>query len=217
MRAKPKGGTARVVGLFVAVGTMVCLPFLVFGQDLALPWFESHQDKTVVLILLAMALLAADSVAPIPSTLVIMLLAAKAGLIAGIVGSTIGLTLGVLTSIWFGRVAVGRLASKFISNEELKRLRDGVENRPSLTLACWRAVPVMAETSVITAAAAGVPARKILTATLVPNLIVATIYSLAANDSFLVAVLVFAGALAASTLLWALVNRFRQGDRPACQ
>jgi len=214
MSSKPKAVTARLIGLFIVVGILVCLPFLIFGQDFALPWLESHQDKTVMLMLLAIGLLAADSVAPIPSTLVIMFLAAKAGVVVGIVGSTIGLTLGVLTSIWFGRVAVGRVAPKFIPEDELKRLRGGVQNRLSLTLACWRAVPVMAEASVITAAAAGVPTGKIFVATLLPNLVVAVIYSAAADDSVLTATLVFFATLAASIALWWLVARTRQLQKP---
>ena len=209
MSSQSKAATAKLIGLFIGVSAIVCLPFLIFGQEFALPWLESHQEQTIVLMLLAIALLAVDSVAPIPSTLVIMFLAAKAGIVAGIIGSTIGLTLGVLTSIWFGRVAVGRVAPKFIPDAELKRLREGVQNRLSLTLACWRAVPVMAEASVITAAAAGVPAGKIFAATLLPNLIVAVIYSAAADDSLRTATVVFFATLAASIALWWLLAKTR--------
>jgi len=207
MNSKPKAAVAKLVGLFVMVGAWVCLPLLVFGQGFALPWLESHQEKAAVLMLLAIGLLAVDSVAPIPSTLVIMFLAAKAGVLASVVGSTIGLTLGVLTSVWFGRAAVGRVAPKFISDDELKRLGVGVQNRLSLTLACWRAVPVMAEASVITAAAAGVPTRKIFTATLLPNVIAAIIYSVAAKDSVHIACAAFSATLAASALLWWLLAK----------
>jgi len=136
-----------------------------------------------------------------------MFLAAKAGLVTGIIGSTLGLTLGVLTAAWFGRAAVGRIAPKFFPESELARLKENLQTRLPLTLACWRAVPVMAETSVILAAAAGVPLRRIFTATLLPNILVAVIYSLAADDSFATACVTFVATLAASAALWWFMAR----------
>lgn len=193
--------------VFIAVIALVCLPFVVFGQEFAIPWLKSYEQQTGALMLIAVALLAADSVAPVPSSLVIMFLAAKAGIVASILGSTVGLTLGVFTAAWFGRAAVGRLAPRFIPETELARLRENLQTRLPLTLACWRAVPVMAETSVIVAAAAGVPLRRIFATTLLPNFLVAVIYSVAANDSFATACLTFAATLAASAVLWWFVAR----------
>lgn len=197
----------KVSCLFIAVVALVCLPFAIFGQEFAIPWLKSYEHQTGALILIAVALLAADSVAPVPSTLAIMLLAAKAGIVIGIVGSTLGLTLGVFTAAWFGRAAVGRIAPRFIPESELERLRENLQTRLPLTLACWRAVPVMAETSVILAAAAGVPMRRIFAATLLPNILVAVIYSVAANDSFATACIAFFATLVASAALWWFMAR----------
>lgn len=208
----------KVSCLVIAVVALVCLPFVIFGQEFAIPWLKSYEQQTGALILIAVALLAADSVAPVPSTLVIMFLAAKAGLVAGILGSTLGLTLGVFTAAWFGRAAVGRLAPKFIPETELARLREDLQTRLTLTLACWRAVPVMAETTVILAAAAGVPMRRIFAATLLPNFLVAVIYSVAANDSFATSCVTFIATLAASAALWWFIPRpanAKRGTRSA--
>ena len=197
----------KIACLFIAVIALVSLPFVIFGQEFAIPWLKSYEQQTGALFLIAIALLAADSVAPVPSTLVIMFLAAKAGIVVGILGSTLGLTLGVFTAAWFGRMAVGRIAPKFIPDAELARLRDNLQNRLTLTLACWRAVPVMAETSVILAAAAGVPMRRIFAATLLPNFLVAVVYSVAADDSFATAGVTFVATLVASAALWWFMAR----------
>lgn len=199
--------TVKVVIFVIAVMALVCLPFAIFGENFALPWLKSREQQTGALILIAIALLAADSVAPVPSTFVLMFLAAKAGTIAGILGGTAGLTAGVLASAWLGRAAVGRVAPKFFPEAELARLRENLQKRLTLTLACWRAVPVMAETTVILAAAAGIPMRRILAATLLPNFLVATIYSLAADDSFATACVAFFVTLIASWALWWFIAR----------
>ena len=186
---------------------LVSAPFVLFGEDLVLPLLKSRENQAGGLIVIAVMLLAADSVAPVPSTLVVMFLAAKSGPVAGIIGGTVGLSIGVLAAGWIGRVAVGRVAPKFFPEAELARLRESLQQRLSLTLACWRSVPVMAETTVIIAAAAGVPVRRIFWATLLPNFVVSVIYSMAADDSAKTAILTFLATLVLSVALWWIFGR----------
>lgn len=211
-----KTSTLRIALLVGFVMAIVIVPFLIFGERLessVLPWLESREEKTVLLTLAAILLLAADSVAPVPATVVIMFLAWKAGWAAGIVGGTIGMCLGVLAASWLGRAAVGRLAPKFIPDAELTRLRESLQKRLVLTLACLRSVPVLAETSVIVAAATGVPVRRIFWATVLPNFVVAVIYSVAAalsqsaKDSGTTAAVAFGGTMVASYVLWRMLGR----------
>lgn len=197
--------TTVKAGLFVMfVMTLVCLPFAVWGEEFVLPLLESRAQQAGALTIIGIALLACDSVAPIPATLVIMYVAAKAGWLAGIVGGAVGMSLGVLAAAWFGRTAVGRIAPKFFPEAELLRLRTSLQSRLWLTLACLRSVPVLAETSVILAAAMGIPVGRIFRATLLPNLIVATIYSVAADDSWQTAVVTFLSTMAMSAAAWRL-------------
>ncbi len=198
----PSDRTVKIVLFVIFVMTLVCLPFAIFGEDFVLPLLESREKQTGVLTLLAIALLACDSVAPIPATLVILYLAAKAGWVAGIVGGTLGMCLGVLAAAWLGRTAVGRIAPKFFPDAELARLRESLQGRLWLTLACMRSVPVLAETSVIAAAAMGVPVGRIFKATLVPNVVVAAIYSVAADDSALTAGITFLLTMVLSYAVW---------------
>jgi uncharacterized membrane protein YdjX (TVP38/TMEM64 family) len=201
--------TSLFVGFIMA---LVCVPFVIFGEAFALPLLESQQHRTAGLTGIAIMMLAADSVAPVPATLVIMYLAAKGGVVAGIVGGTLGLSAGVLAAAWFGRTAVGRIAPKFFPEAELTKLREALQSRLALTLACLRSVPVLAETSVILAAATGVPVKKIFLATLGPNLVVAVIYSVAADDSATTAATTFLGTIAASWVLWRWLGREKRPD-----
>ena len=210
---KLPSGQALKTGLFVAfIIALVCVPFVVFGEAFALPVLESQQHRTAGLTAISVVLLTADSVAPVPATLVIMYLAAKGGVLAGIIGGTVGLSTGVLAAAWFGRTAVGRIAPKFFPEAELTKLREALQRRLALTLACLRSVPVLAETSVILAAATGVPVKKIFLATLVPNFVVAVIYSVSADDSATTAVVTFLGTIAASWVLWRWLGREKKSD-----
>jgi 3-dehydroquinate synthase len=209
-----KTSTVKTILFVLFVITLVCLPFAIFGEDFVLPLLESRQQQVGALTLISIALLACDSVAPVPATLVIMYLAAKAGWAAGIIGGTVGMSAGVLAAAWLGRAAVGRLAPKFMPDAELTRLRESLQQRLVITLACLRSVPVLAETSIIVAAATGVPVRRLVTVTLLPNLIVATIYSVAADDSWMTAAITFLATMVLSYVVWRLFGR---GEAPAAR
>lgn len=192
----------RLTLFILFVMALVCLPFVIWGEEYVQPILDAHRHQTTLLVIIAIVMLAADSVAPVPSTVVIMTLANVAGRLPGIIGGTVGLCAGVLAAAWFGRFAVGRIAPTFFPDAELARLRESLQRRLALTLACLRSVPVLAETSVILAAATGVPIRRIFVATLLPNFVVSLIYALAASDSVLTAIWAFLGTLAASAVLW---------------
>jgi 3-dehydroquinate synthase len=149
----------------------------------------------------------------VPATLVIMYVAAKAGWVAGIIAGTVGMSAGVLAAAWLGRVAVGRIAPKFFPDAELARLRDSLQRRLTLTLACLRSVPVLAETSIILAAAMGIPTGRIFRVTVLPNFLVATIYSVAADDSFATAAITFLATLVASYAVRPRPDPGKAGER----
>lgn len=198
------------LGLLVfAVSILVCLPFLVFGEELFTPALEQLRRHTGWLAAATVALLALDAVLPVPSAWVLILLALEGGLPLGIIGGSVGLCAGVLVSTWIGRVAIGRLAPRFVSETEIARLRESIVQHTTLTLACMRSVPVLAETSVMIAAAAGVPTWRIFLATLLPNIAVATVYSVAASDSILTASIAFVATIGTSYLFWRAFGAFR--------
>lgn len=186
----------------VFIVALVSTPFVIWGDVYVLPLLEAKAERTVALMLISVLLLAADSVAPVPATLVIMFLAANAGWLAGVIGGTLGLTAGVWTAVWVGRTMLGRIAPSFFPESELIRLKSGIGRNLTLTLACWRCVPVLAETTVMLAGAAGIPLGRILRVTLGPNFLISLIYSLAAHNSAGTAALTFVLILALSLGFW---------------
>jgi 3-dehydroquinate synthase len=208
-----KPSTVKTILFVLFVMTLVCLPFVLFGEDFVLPLLESRKQQVGALTVVAILLLACDSVAPVPATLVIMYLAAKAGWVAGIIGGTIGLCAGVLAAAWIGRSAVGRLAPKFMPEEELARLRVSLQQRLIMTLACLRSVPVLAETSIIVAAATGVPVSRIFWVTILPNFIVAAIYSVSADDSLTTAAITFLATMVLSYVIWRVFGRTKTATK----
>jgi len=205
----------RVTGLVLGTILVVSAPFMIFGDSYVRGLLAGWAQQKTALVLLAVALLMADAVAPVPATLVIMFLAAQAGWVAGVIGGTVGLAGGVLLAGWFGRKAVGRIAPRFLPDEELARLRDGLQQNLPLTLACWRSVPVMAEVTVILAAATGIPVWRLFRVTLLPNFAIALIYSLAADDSLVTAAVAFCAVAAVSLLLWWLLRKRTKLDEGA--
>jgi 3-dehydroquinate synthase len=202
-----KSSTVKAALFVLFVMAIVILPFAIFGENFFLPLLKSREQQVGALTAVSIALLAVDSVAPVPSTIVLMTLANRAGWLAGIVGGTIGLCAGVLAASWLGRAAVGRLAPKFLPEAEVARLRESLQKRLVVTLACLRSVPVLAETSVIVAAAMGIPVKRIFWATVLPNFIVAAIYSFAASDSATTAAITFLATMVVSYIVWRLFGR----------
>lgn len=209
-QSTPGRGLLRVSLLVFGVSVLVCLPFIILGEDVFVPWLQSLAGRTGWLVAGAVALLSLDAVLPVPSSWVLIFLALEAGTLVGIAGGSLGLCLGVLVASWIGRVAVGKVAPRFVPEAEIARLRVSMTEHTTLTLACMRSIPVLAETSVMIAAAAGVSTTRIFLATLLPNVVVATVYSLAASDSFLTACLAFLATIAVSYAFWRLLNASRK-------
>ena len=195
-------GLLRISALVFGVSVVVCLPFLLVGESFFMPLLETLKQNPGWLATGTVVLLGLDAVLPVPSVWVLMFLAQQAGVALGIIGGTVGLSLGVVVSAWVGRIAVGRVAPKFIPVAEIARLRESMERHSTLTLACMRSMPVLAETSVMIAAGAGLSLGRIFLATFLPNLVIAVVYSLAVNDSLLTAGLAFAGTIIVSYAFW---------------
>jgi len=193
---------ARRAAFLLLVAALVIGPFLYFGEDLVKPWLPAGEAGRAWLVATAVLLLAVDAVLPVPSSWVLIALANQAGVVAGILGGTAGLTAGVLVAAWIGRAAVGPLASRIVPASDLARLRQALPGQVMVALVCLRSVPVLAEMSVLVAAAAHVPLRRILAATVPANAVIAVVYSVAANESLVSAILTFLVTVGLSYAFW---------------
>lgn len=193
--------------LVLFVLALLSLPFIFFGEDYAVRVLGNHESQAWVVAGIGVILLTADSLAPVPSSIVIVAVALKAGWIVGTVAGTLGLCGQVIGAAWFGRVAVGKLASRTFGLGDREQLHAAMRQRLALTLGCVRSVPLLAETSVVIAASLGVPLRAILAATALPNLVIAAVYSLAAQAGLWVAAAAVVASAVVSIVAWRVVAR----------
>ena len=150
----------------------IVLPFLAFGPGLE-SWTTSQMEGEghIVIAILSFGLLAGDILLPIPSSLVSLT-----------TGAALGLWSGALV-IWFGMTA-GCLIGWVVGCGLLAPVERRLTETPfGLPTGIWglilcRPVPVLAELSVIMAAARGMPLRPLMLACGLANTPIAALYGL---------------------------------------
>jgi uncharacterized membrane protein YdjX (TVP38/TMEM64 family) len=127
------------------------------------PWLEG---AGVAPALVGVALLAADAVAPIPSSLVLVALGSACGVLAAVALGLIGKALMAALCIGAGRRGGGLLAHD-LSREEQQRARGLVDRWGALAVLVTRPVPLLGETTLLMAGAAGLSWRRAMAAAMV--------------------------------------------------
>lgn len=192
---------ARWALLLALTLAAILIPFFLWGEPLE-QWIrtllESGSARWTVAAALA-GLLALDIVLPVPSSLVSTAAGALLGFAGGVLTSWIGMTAGCLLGYW---LAAGSKGERLLGEVEVARLRRTQERFGDWMLIVFRAVPVLAEASVIFAGLTRVPLRRFLLITATSNLGISIAYSatgafFARRESFLLA---FAGAIAIPAL-----------------
>lgn len=151
------------------------IPFAVFGELPGDMWVE-HPDPLAVFVL-GVAVLGGDVFLPIPSSFISVFLGARLGFGWGALAITVGMTVGVLVGYglgrWFGSPLVRRHTS-----EGQRAVLETLESRYSyLALAGLRAVPVLAEASILSAGVAQLHLRRVLIVLTAANVSLALLYA----------------------------------------
>lgn len=167
------------IGLFAAI----IIPFVIWGEHFEAYGASLLEDATpsAALAITLVALLAGDLLLPIPSSL----LAVGTGAVFGIAGGTALITLGLSIGAWVG-YEVGRSAgqagiARWVEDAQRERLEAFAAKRGLGLLVALRAVPVLAEASVVVAGSSGMPRGRVLVGTTLANLVIATIYAAAGS------------------------------------
>lgn len=166
--------------LLVTVVLLVpILPFVGFGQSMEQSierWIERTVDPTEAAVLVA-GVLATDVFLPVPSSFVSTAGGMRLGVTLGTLASWLGMTVGAAIAFglarWFGRPLAVRLSP----GDDLEGL-DRLSRRfgPHL-IVLTRAIPVLAEASVLLMGATGLRWRPFFTAAALSNLGIALAYS----------------------------------------
>jgi membrane protein DedA with SNARE-associated domain len=139
---------------------IVVLPFLLLEESaLRFTGLLMNAQHRWVLAGLVVGLLAADVFLPVPSSLVATGAGVLLGYSLGFAAIWAGLTLGCLLGYWFGATAGRALVSKVVSEEAMASAENLFSQFGTLALLISRAVPVLAEVSVVFAGISRMPFR----------------------------------------------------------
>lgn len=167
------------VGLFAAI----LVPFAIWGDT-----FEAlgaslldHAEPSPSLALVLVALLAGDLVLPVPSSLLAVGVGAVFGTVAGAAIVTVGLSLGSWVGYELGRSAGRAGVARWVDDAQRERLERFAARHGLGLLLAVRAVPVLAEASVVVAGTSNMPRGRVLLVTTLANAVIAGVYAAAGS------------------------------------
>ncbi len=155
------------------------LPFLLFGPQME-SWVErwmASPQSSLVAALAVVGLLSTDIFLPIPSSLVSTLGGWKLGVLAGTLASFVGLSIGAAVGFALAKRWGRPFAARLTRAEELERMQRIAQKYGPAVLVLTRAVPVLAEASVLLMGIHNLSWRRFLPPVLLSNLGVAVAYS----------------------------------------
>ena len=192
---------------------VILVPFFLYEQEIgrSTEAFLANPGSRPLAAAVLGGLLASDIVLPVPSSLVSTACGYVLGFWAGAIVCWAGMTAGCCGGYWLGSRLGRSVTRKLVGDEEMQSVQRAERRFGDWVVVVFRAVPVLAEASVLLAGIAGMPWRRFLLLTSLSNLGVAAIYAFVGayaveTQSFLLA---FAGAVAvpAIALLLAPVKR----------
>ena len=159
---------------------LVLVPFALAGgaaDAAAEAWVRGLAARPAAVAAAVVALLAADVVAPVPSSVVATLAGAALGVLGGALAAWAGLTLGCGLGYALGRRAGRRPAQALLGAADLARMEAAWARWGDGALVVARAVPVLAEATVLFAGLSAMPWRRFAARTALANAGVALAYA----------------------------------------
>ena len=195
------GATLRWSFFTSIVLALVLVPFLLFEESIALlsqALLQGSAGRLSVGVAVVL-LLASDLLVPVPSSLVATASGLLLGLVPGVAATWVGMQSGALAGYGLGRLAGRRVATRIVGESELQRAARAYDRWGGLFLIASRAVPVLAEGSVVIAGVASMPLLRFFGCVGMSNLAIAAVY--AGVGAYVRDVNTFLTAFAASILL----------------
>lgn len=174
------GRLLRWSALLLAMAALILVPFALFGDamDAAVRDTLAGAPPLWWAGLLIIALLAADVVLPVPSSVLGVAAGGLFGVTAGTCISWLGMTLGCELAYHLGRRGGRGAMRRLVGAADWERVETATRRHGAAVLALFRPVPVLAEASVIFAGAARMPRGRFLTFTAAANLIVSAAHAI---------------------------------------
>lgn len=179
-----------------ALLVFILIPFAIWEERFAELSASAARSGGPAAFAALSGLLALDVVLPVPSSIVSTAAGSLFGLWKGAAASWTGMSAGCLLGYGLGLRAARRPAQRLLGSAEYDRAARATARYGAWTIVLFRAVPVLAEATVLFAGMTAMPMHAFLPAALLSNLGVSLAYAAvgayaARVDSFLLA---FAGA-----------------------
>ncbi len=155
------------------------VPFVVYEESITAA-VESYVRSDQPLVAIAFgtaALLACDVLLPVPSSLVATASGLLMGWPLGTLVTWMGMNVGAFMGYWIGSTAGRRVVRRFVGDDALQRAGVSYEKWGDWSLIVSRAVPVLAEASVVFAGTARMPFGRFATWTGIANAAIALVYA----------------------------------------
>lgn len=170
---------ARLASWFGVLLAAILIPFFLYEEPIS-AWvqgFLKQEDAPWLVSAILAGLLAADLVLPIPSSVLSTAAGYLLGLWTGSFVTWTGMTLGCLIGYGLGATAGRKLTRRIAGDDELERASHAQSRFGDWMIVIFRAVPVLAEASVLFAGIAGMPVRRFLLLTTLSNAGIALAYA----------------------------------------
>lgn len=169
----------RPVALVALVLAVPIAPFLLFGADLERAteaWLSQARSPGWVALAVT-GILATDVFLPVPSSFVNTLAGAQLGIAAGTLAAWLGMCLGATGGFALARWLGPPLAQWMVGKEDLDRLRRASQRFGPQLIVLTRALPVLAEATVLLLGSTRVGWRQFFPAMALSNLGLAVVYA----------------------------------------
>jgi len=169
----------RPLFLIVFVLLVPILPFLLLGEPFE-AWptlWQNNPPNGMALAALTVGLLASDILLPVPSSVVNTLAGSQLGTPVGTAVCWLGMSLGAMLGFALARYGGRPLAERFCKPEQLRQMEQVSCRYGPGILVLFRAVPVLAEASVLLVGLHGLSWRRFLPPVLLSNLGIALAYA----------------------------------------
>ncbi|SLN22840.1 TVP38/TMEM64 family protein [Roseisalinus antarcticus] len=172
------GDRWKFVALVTAMLAAILVPFALWGDQLesfALRLIDGADPAAMAGVVVGA--LALDVVLPLPSSVIATASGAVLGLWPGALAGWAGLTLGCVGGYLLGRLGNAALVARIVKPAAQARAEEAFARSGPGLLLLARAVPVLAEASVVTAGALRMPFGPFLATTTLANLVIALAYA----------------------------------------
>ncbi|MDI6724417.1 MAG: VTT domain-containing protein [Methanobacterium sp.] len=196
--------------LAIVILLIILIPFFLFNDSVE-TWidyfFNSSPPKLLVGIAIG-GLLSIDILAPVPSSVVSTAGGYFLGFISGTLISLAGMTVSCIIGYWLGKKFGTPISERLVGPKELSKLEKLQKKYGDWIIIISRAVPVLAEASVIVAGIGGMPLNRFILLILLSNLGISLVYAAIGDysahiNSFLLA---FAGAVILPTITMTILK-----------